>query len=494
MRLDIFKPLSTFLPEVKPPARAPTLKEKIVWTFIILIIFFTMYNIVPFGAELRGAKFLEFIQVVLASKTGTLLTIGIGPIILASIFLQLFAGAKIIEVDFTNPEDKALFSTAQKSLAIALAFIQAALFILPGFTSPTGGYLGPSQQLIAAGIPVSAVFLMILLQVAGTAILLIFLDEVSSNYGIGSGISLFIAAGVSLAIIQGSTMLIFGSPEVDPAITVISKLEQPSATVIPSIIIALLPIVFSLVIILICLYAEGFRVEIPLAFDRVRGFGSRFPIKLLYVSVLPVILASALLVNIQLLGRTFLYNASFKIGETDIVPFIGYVDPGGNLADGALYYITSFPNPLFAGGYEGYLALLAGSTPYFGIPQFIHIIIYAIVYVGLCVVFGKFWIEAAGMGPSDIAAQITKTGLSVPGFRRDPRIIEAMLKKYIDAITFLGSAFVGLLAVFADLTGAIGGGTGILLTVGIVYKFYEDLKTQNLFELYPQIGKIFGGA
>ncbi len=483
MRLDFIKPLIPLLPEVKTPTKTPVLREKIIWTSLVLLIFFIMYHIIPFGGELRGGQFIEFIQVVLASRTGTLLTIGIGPIILASIFLQLFAGAKIIDVNMQDPADKQLFSATQKVLGIALAFIESILFILPGV------YLVPSTTL---GIDPSILMGIIILQVALASVLLIFLDEVVSKYGIGSGISLFIAAGVSLAVVQGGITLIFGGGGIDVGLTVVGRLAQGGATAIPNAIISFLPIVFTFIIIIVSLYAEEVKVQIPLAFDRVRGFGSSFPVKLLYVSVLPVILTSALLLNVQLLARSFLTNANWMVGGTNIAQVIGYVGPDGFIHDGILYMITSFQNPLFI-GYEGYLATLAGSTPIFGIPEFVHVILYALIYVTACVFFGRFWIEAAGMGPSAIADQITKTGMQVPGFRRDPRIIESILQKYISTITILGSLFVGLLAVLADLTGAIGGGTGILLTVGIIHKFYEDFKQQKLFEMYPSVQKFLEG-
>lgn len=491
MRLDMFKPLVGILPEVKGPSRTPTLNEKISWTALVLILYFIMYHIVPFGAQPRGT-FLEFLQVVLASKTGTLLTIGIGPIILASIFLQLFAGAKIIEVDFTKPEDKQLFSTAQKTLAIVLALLESTLFVYPGFVSAEGGFIGPSPA-IAAVMPLALLFVLVTLQIAFASILLIFLDELTSRYGIGSGISLFIAAGVSLAVVQGTIMLFAGGEEMRGYPTVASIIANPSALAIPQILLAILPLLFTAIIILMSVYAEGVKVHIPIAFDKVRGFGSRFPVKLLYVSNIPVILTAALLANVNILGRTFFHGTSCYVTNPTLMHYIGCIGPSGYLEDGLLYMLTSFPNPLFvSGGYTGYLALFGGSTPLLGVPQVVHVLVYAVLYILMCTFFGRFWIDVAGMSAADIANQFTKTGLQVPGFRRDPRIIQALLEKYINTIALLGSIFVGILAVFADLTGAIGGGTGILLTTGIIYKLYDDLKTQKMLEAHPGIGSIFG--
>lgn len=488
MKLDFIKPLVPFIPEVKKPSRAPSVKEKFVWTGIVIFLFFTMYHIIPFGVELKGSAFVEFMQVVLASKMGTLLTIGIGPIVLSSIILQLFAGAKLIDVDFKNPEDKANFTATQKVLTVFIAIAEAALFVIPG------GYLGPSQALLALGIPAGILVFLAVVQVAGASVLLLFLDEVTSKHGIGSGISIFIAAGVSLAIVQGSLSLILGGKGVPEGITVISKLALGGATAIPSALIALLPIIFTAIIIIVCLYAEGIKVEIPLTVDRIR-VRSMYPLKLLYVSVLPVILTSALLMNVQIIAKPLLIGAQWgEFMGHDLSHYIAYVNPGsGQMEDGMLYFLTSFGNPLYS-GYEAYIQMLLTPTPIFQIPQIIHVLVYMIIYVIMCVFFGKFWIEAAGMGPETIADQITQAGLSRPGFRADPRIIRDMLERYIMTVAVLGSIFVGMLAVLADLTGAIGTGTGILLTVSIVYKFYEDFKQQKIFEAHPRINKFLGAS
>lgn len=480
MKLDFIEPLVPFLPEIESPARPPPLTEKIYWTAAVLLIFFIMYQIIPFGAVLNGGSFVQFIQTVLASKTGTLLTIGIGPIILSSIFLQLFAGAKMIDIDFQNPRDKAMFNATQKTLAIILAIVETILFVVPGV------YLGPDPSFGNTAL----IMAIIIAQIAFTSILLMFLDEVVSKYGIGSGISLFIAAGVALAVVQGSFAIIFGGSGVSVSQTVLGRLAVGGATAVPNAIIAFLPIVFMFVIIILSLYAEGVRVEIPLSF---RGFGQRFPVKLLYVSVLPVILTSAMLLNVQLLANALLKNADWNVGGTNIAQYIGVVDANGNLVDGGLYLISPLQNPLYIGSYEGYLAALAGHTPIFGIPEWVHIVVYTIVYLIMCVIFGMFWMEASNMSASAVASQITESGLSIPGFRNDPRIVEQILDKYIGTIAIMGSIFVGLISVFADLSGAIGTGTGILLSVGIIYKFYEDFKQQNLFDMYPGIQKFLGG-
>ncbi|MEM2138293.1 MAG: hypothetical protein QW568_04350, partial [Candidatus Anstonellaceae archaeon] len=91
-----------------------------------------------------------------------------------------------------------------------------------------------------------------------------------------------------------------------------------------------------------------------------------------------------------------------------------------------------------------------------------------------------------------VAEQLDKSGLQIPGFRRDPRVVEKKLNDYIPYIAVIGSAFVGLLAALADMSGALGTGTGILLTVGILYRLYQDLENQRLFDTYSSIGGLLG--
>ena len=48
------------------------------------------------------------------------------------------------------------------------------------------------------------------------------------------------------------------------------------------------------------------------------------------------------------------------------------------------------------------------------------------------------------------------------------------------------------MAALADMTGALGTGTGILLTVGILYRMYQDLENQHMFDSFSSLGGLFG--
>ncbi|MCX8197147.1 MAG: preprotein translocase subunit SecY [Candidatus Micrarchaeota archaeon] len=503
--LDFLKPILKLLPEVSTPSKPPTLSERLMWTAVALCLFFIMYHIMALGVQVSAAR-ADFLQVITASKIGSLITVGIGPIVLASIFLQLFAGAKIIQVDLSDPEQKRTFQATQKLLAIILCFLEAALFVIFARLTlvPLFGMFGEGifvedgKEMIYA--PYTT--LLVIFQIAMGSLILLYLDEVVSKYGFGSGISLFIAAGVSQAIIGGMLVLF-----TDPSTGVIAHLASGSAEALPSAIMALLPLIFTVAIMLVVSYAEGIKVEIPLAFSRATGTGSRFPIKFLYVSNIPVILASALILNLQFFALSVLAGKHWCIGgEFDpnlqtlnkcrgginLAHLIGFVGTDHQLHDGLLYFISPIYRPL-QGDYGAYFShILNSTTPIFGIPEWVHVIVYVSFMVVLCIIFGQFWVETTNMSSKDVAQQLDKAGLQIPGFRRDPRIVEKVLDNYIPYIVILGSAFVGLLAAIADMTGALGTGTGILLTVGILYRLYQDLENQRLFDSYVSLANILG--
>ncbi len=455
MALEFLKPLIGILPEVEVPKEKPVLKQRLMWTGAGLLIFAVLGIIMPIGiGETSQAGFLSNLQLIMASKIGTMATLGIGPIVMASIILQLLVGAKIINMNLQDPEQKKTFQGTQKLLAIAFAFFEAIIYVTSGF------------------VPASNVALVVA-QLAAGAIVLIYLDEVISKYGIGSGVGLFIAAGVSFTIIWQAFSWVT-SPGTGSFIGLIPQVLQGVITGdVPE--TAIYPLIFTVLVFLLVVYAESIKLEVPLTFGRIRGYGAKYPLKFFYVSNIPVILAAALFANLQLWGVA-MQGMGF--------PLLGHFE-NNQPVDGIARYLKAPYGEL--------------STPtQFGLTignfdAMLNIVLYALVMIVFCVIFGKFWVEMSGMGAKQVASQLQNVGLHVPGFRRDPRVIEMVLERYIPMITILGSAAVGGLAVLADVTGALGTGTGILLTVGILYRMYEELAAQQAFEMMPALKALLGG-
>lgn len=456
------------------------------WTAGIIAVYFTLYNTLAVGlnkAALTNPLF-QLISIIFAAKIGSLITVGISPIVLSSIIIQLISGSGLMKIDMNDPVQKARMQTVQKLAAICLAVVEAVIFVSTGYVATLQGFFG-----------------IVVLQLVVGAIIIIYLDEMMTKYGITSGINMFIASGVSYAFIAGTLTILL------PA--AIQAITTGGAAAISNALLAFGPLFFAIIVLLISIYIYGMKVELPLAFEQFRGLGTgRLPIPFLYVSVLPVILATSLELAMSVWFR-FLANIHGALGN--VANFIALYSAQGSagagtslqLSGGLIYLISpNFQSPYAApygiGGYGAYFHYLATQTstlilPWGGqvlVPEFIHVVLYIAILVVLCVVFGKFWVELTGQSPKNMAEQLGEMGWQIPGFRRDPRIVENVLNKYVPTLTTLGSISVGLLAALATLTGAIGSGMGILLTVGIIYMVYQQLERENVYEAYPLLNKI----
>lgn len=452
--LDIIK----FLPGIASPVKKLNLKDKLKWSAIILLIFFIMSQIVVWGVDPQAVQHFLFLETVLGSRMGSLVTLGIGPIVTASIILQLLLGSGILGWDTGTRDGRLKFMGTQKLLAIFFCVFESIAFVLFGAIPPAGG---------------GATAALLILQLALGGLMIILMDEVVSKWGIGSGVSLFILAGVSKTIVVRSfNFLGGGSPNgIIPSSIVSFMGARPAEGLI-----TLVPILFTMLIFFFVTYAQSMKVEIPLAFGKVRGLGYRHPLKFIYASVIPVILTSALLANFEMMART-LYNKGVTI--------FGTFNGEGQAVSGLMYFLSP-PR-----GHT--LSDLVISWAY-GVslpPEAITWITYGIFMMIGAMVFSVFWVKTAGMDSESVAKQIHRRGFGLPGFRRDKRIIKRVFKRYIPALSVMGGAFVGFLAAFADFAGALGSGTGILLAVMISNKLYEQIAKQHVEDLHPALRKFF---
>jgi preprotein translocase subunit SecY len=441
------EPLFTWIPQVKSPQHRLPFKDKLKWTGIILILYFVLTNIPLFGLSDLAVDQFSQLRAVLAGNFGSIITLGIGPIVTSSIILQLLVGGKILNLDLSRHEDKALFQGTQKLLAIVFTLFEASVMVLAGLLPPSA--------------PELATILIAQITIGG--ILIIFLDEVVSKWGFGSGVGLFIVAGVSQEIIQGSFNFLASPTSPGVPAGAIPKFIYLLTTGTPDFTI-LIPIIATIIVFLVVVYAESMRVEIPLSYGGVKGARGKYPLRFIYASNMPVILASAFLMNVALFAGLFQ-----KLG----FPILGTISQG-QAVSGIAYYLST-PSSL---------------SVVFTDP--LKVLIYGIFYIGMCVLFAWLWVEMSGIGPKKVAGDLHRMGMQIPGHRSSKTHFERILKKYIPAITVLGGAFVGLLAFGADLTNALGGGTGVLLTVGIVYRLYEEIAQEQLMDMHPMLRKFLG--
>jgi preprotein translocase subunit SecY len=449
------------LPEVRGPKqkRLP-FKEKLKWTLIILVLFFVMGLIPLFGLGENALQQFEFLSIILGASFGSIISLGIGPIVTSSIVLQLLTGTGILNLDMTGAEGRRKFQGLQKILSVFFIILEGGIYVLMGG-------LAPSNALI--GTPIYAQLQMILIfQLILGGIVILFMDEVVSKWGFGSGVSLFIAAGVAQQIFIRAFNFLPSPTNPDIAAGAIPALFQSlSIGDITTAGLQIAALISTIVVFAICVYGQAMKVEIPLSFGRVRGYGMRWPLNFFYTSNIPVILVAALMANIQLFG-TLLERWGFPIFGTF----------SGNTPISGLVYWLQSPNIV--------QNLIQGS---FTLSMVGQAAIYTLIFMLGSIVFSIFWMQTANMDAKSQAKQIMSSGLQIPGFRRDERVLEKILSRYIWPLTIVGGAAVGLLAALADLTGALSQGTGILLAVMIVYKLYEEIAKQHMMDMHPAMRK-----
>ncbi len=519
--------LTSKLPAVKKASGHVEFKYKLMWTGIVVVLYFVLTNVYVYGLNVsKSIDVFQSFRAIFAGAQGSLMDLGIGPIVTASIVMQLFAGAKIFNIDLQNSEDKAVYQGVQKLLVIIMIFVEA----IPqafGYLVPDSGFVSNLNS-IAPGYGEFLAQSTIIMQLFLGSYLVFLFDELVSKYGIGSGVSLFIAAGVSQQLITGAfnwVPSVLGSPLSiqNPPVGTIPKIFYLVATapssffnsvglerillINPNPVIALIGTVF---IFFLVAYFQSSKIELPISHERVRGARGRYPLQLFYASNIPVILATALLANVSM--WTLLFWNSPVLSH---VPLLGHnallgsyptpqqfqrygnlissTTPTGGLAfylatpQGIQNWVLPMTNP------AAYSNILFGHS---AIQEAIHVIVFLGFMVIASIIFARFWIETTNMGPAAVAKQIQSSGMQIPGFRRDPKVMERVLRKYIPAITVFSGAAVGLLAAGADLIGTVGqtSGTGLLLAVGIVIQFYEAMGKEQLMEMHPVIRQFFAGA
>jgi len=204
----------------------------------------------------------------------------------------------------------------------------------------------------------------------------------------------------------------------------------------------------------IVIYFQGFRVDLGVKYQKVRGQQGSYPIKLFYTSNIPIILQTALVSNLyffsQLLYRRFKSNMLVNLlGQWQEQDYGGQFIPVGGLA----YYIS--PPPSFSDIWED--------------P--IHALFYVAFVLISCALFSKCWLEVSGSSARDVAKQLRDQQMMFKG-HRDSSLLH-VLEMYIPTAAAFGGMCIGMLTIMADFLGAIGSGTGILLAVTIIYQYFE---------------------
>ena len=141
--MSMFNSIIENLPEVSSPTqkRLP-FKDKLKWTLIVLILFFVLGMVPLFGLGQNALQQFEFLSIILGASFGSIISLGIGPIVTASIVLQLLNGSGIWKFDLTTHEGKKSFQGTQKLLSIFFIILEGAVYVFMGGLAPNAAYQG----------------------------------------------------------------------------------------------------------------------------------------------------------------------------------------------------------------------------------------------------------------------------------------------------------------------------------------------------------------
>lgn len=462
----IISKAETYIPQIPKPKKKIPLHVRLMWCGLALFIYMIMGQTPLYGATTPAFDFLAFARVIFASQQGTLVELGIGPIVTAGLLMQLLKGSEIFHLDFKKSEDRQLYQTATKIVTYIVIVAESSLYGMAVY--------GPR-------LPNHEVAFILVGQLIGASVIIMLLDElVQKGWGLGSGISMFIAAGVSQQVIWSlfSPVPAGDGGPVGVFVNIVYAFLHHDfsnlffrANQVPSI----FGLLITAGVLLILVYTQGMKIEIPIVSTKYRGFNAVYPIKLMYVSNIPVILASALTANAVFMGQMLWSNLNPR-NANPLLNILGMFDPTSpsTPVGGILYYVTA-PRGLDIVALDPMRAVL-----------------YVAFMVGIVVLFGRLWIELGGLSAKSAAKNLLDADVQIPGFRRSNEPVENLLQKYIPSVTILGSIILGLLAGTSDVLGTFGSGTGMLLTVDILINYYNLLVREHVEVVMPALGGLLG--
>ncbi|MCX6750637.1 MAG: preprotein translocase subunit SecY, partial [Candidatus Pacearchaeota archaeon] len=276
----------SLIPEVKKPdEKKLAFNTKLKWTLVVLIAFFILANISLFGLSNNALERFQYLAIILGTDFGSIISLGIGPIVMASIILQLLTGAGILNINTTTTEGRKFFQGVQKLLVLFFIIFEACVYVLMKGLEAMPGFAGwVIFQLILGGLAIY------------------YMNELCEKWGFGSGVSIFIAAGVAWHIFTGAFQFInqqgrnclFDFKATACSGKVLILIQSIINKYPVEFISALATILATVLIFLLVVWAQSLKVEIPLSFGRIRGYAIKWPLQFFYASVIPVILTAAL--------------------------------------------------------------------------------------------------------------------------------------------------------------------------------------------------------
>lgn len=405
--------------------------------------------------------------------------LGITPIITSGMILQLIVGLKVLDLDMNKSRDRGLFNAAQKLLGILINLGSSLAYVLAGSYGPVSELgLGVSLALIA--------------QLFFAGMLMIMLDDLlGKGWGLGGGINLFIVTNICesvlwalfspLTISTGAGTLQFEGAIVNAFHQIIMERNKFKALTniffrpdLPN----LMSVIATVAVFLIVIYIQGWTNKSTMLVPRDEALRGRYPpqplpIKLFYTSNMPIILLSALISQVYFFSQV-LYR---RYGANPLIRLLGIWDESTRRPVWGIAYILSPPSSLMEVWEEPF-----------------HALFYITFYLTSCALFAQIWLQISGSGPSTVLKQLNDVpnGPLVVRNATGDKVLETrrIVTRKIETAAALGGLCVAALSISADLLGAIGSGTGILMAVTLIYDLFEKINKEGGFkELFDNLRK-----
>jgi protein transport protein SEC61 subunit alpha len=457
--LDLVRPLASMMPSMRRPNRVVPFHRRALYTGLSASVFLVCSHLplygVRYAAATAGADPLYLVRSILASNRGTLMELGVGPVITAATVAQLLAASKLIPIDMNVRADRELLDGARKVLAMVIALGEAAASVLLGMYGPVGAINGA----------------LIVLQLVSASTVVVFLDDLfDKGYGLrgSSAVSLFSATNTCGKVFWSAfspvTVNTGRGPEFEGIVLAVAHQLVARAGRARKLIGAMLRqhlpntmnLLATCLVLLAAIYLEGIKMLVPLQSRDTRGRRGTFPIKLLYTSTMPIMLYSTAVSALYIVSQMLHYS---RLGGSVLARLLGVWKEAGHAAvpvGGLAYYVTA-------------PASLAAAP--------LHALVYAALLLASCALLSQAWVVASGSSARDITRQLSDQRLVVPG-RRDGATYH-VLSRCIPTAAALGGLCVGALTIFADMTGVIGTGTGVMLAATAVYNLVKSVEKED---------------
>lgn len=451
--LHLIRPVLKWVPEVESPERVrASQRDRLANSMMCMLLFLVLCHTPLFGIKWeRTSDSFYWQRVLLPSSRGTVMELGVAPILTSGLLLQILAGSRYIDVNLNNKEDRQLFSGAQKLFGMVLALIEAVGLVATGVYGPLG-------------VATSA---LVVLQLTVAACLVILLDQMmQKGHGMGPGVQLFIAlnacGNIWTKAVSPFTVDTSRGTEIEGAfLSFVQSLysrsdkfralhEGFSRAHLPN--VTAFAVTFA--VFLAVMFFQSWRVELQVKFQKYRQ-PSIYPIKLLYTNHMPILLLATIVTDLLLLSRLAHSYAPANI----FVRLLGSWQVSTEHANawrpvsGLAYYISP------------------PQTTWGILTDPFHSVLYIAFVLGTCAFVSKLWITVSGSSPGHVARFLRDQQIVMKGHR--DHAMKDVLTRYIPPAAVCGGTILGAIVLGGDFFGAVGSGTGLVLAATIVFQYYE---------------------